>query len=146
MSISDVADAMESAEFNLDGTTSMDSTLFCRVCPNNDHKLRNFSKSKTLHFASEPTTRTSQTGRTDKPRQAANSPANNHGTNQDKVAGADGAATIRTRPLKETAHLRTPEAKPRAESTPILQDARELHQTTETSGTATTLPVRVRHL
>lgn len=48
MLVNDLVAAVESGEFDLDDATSMDSTPFCRVCLNNNHKNSKFQQFKNI--------------------------------------------------------------------------------------------------
>lgn len=94
--------AMKSCEFNLEGSTSIDSTPFGLVCLSDNQKHSQFQQIKKFYFAalqrsSRPTKGNFLIGRTDKQRQAVYSPADDHGINKVGAAEVDGAATVETR-------------------------------------------------
>lgn len=72
MLVSNLVTVVESGEFNMDQTASMDSTPFCRVCLNDNHILQDASQSRTLRHLFGPKTKTSIIVRTEK-RAGANS-------------------------------------------------------------------------
>lgn len=60
------------------------------------------------------------------------------------IVAADGATTIGTSRLPKTPHFRPGQAKAAEGATLATPDVRDLRQTTETTGAAAMLPVRVR--
>lgn len=74
MSVSNLVTAVKSGKFDLDDTTSMGSTPFCRVCLNANHKTLRCEQVKNIQrlFACE--TGTFHIGETEK-RVGTNSPA-----------------------------------------------------------------------
>lgn len=78
MSVSDLVFAVESGQFDLNYTTSMGSTLFCRVCLNDNHKpswSQQFKNISTFIWTRKTVFaywRNQQKGRNEQPRQNNN--------------------------------------------------------------------------
>lgn len=145
--MTDAVAAVESSKFDLDENTSMISSPSYRFCINDNHKNSQYLQIKSnIAFIWTRNMSFPYCKKTNKMRQAANSPFNNHRIHKVGAAEADEATTFG--PLRSTKipHTRPVRANVWTEAAENLLDVQDWKQKAEAASTVATLPVWLRHL